>query len=175
MKHLSTPISFPESSPSVVVREIFKQMNLFFGIFKFSFRFPDKRADIQLWFYLIWSEKIHNPSTEKRWVDDLQNGLWTSSLYASAGSQTVGRGKGMTSSREYVHTRMNVHGRCRSNKGKHKKVKDAHITFGQRSHSNESPEKKKTDWLLNCVIQSANRKTITNRVINANKRISYIT
>ena len=49
MKHLSTPISFPESSPSVVGREIFKQMNLFLEYSNSQFRFSDKRAaDIQL-------------------------------------------------------------------------------------------------------------------------------
>ena len=48
MKHLSTPISFPESSPSVVGREIFKQMNLFLEYSNSQFRFSDKSAEIQM-------------------------------------------------------------------------------------------------------------------------------
>jgi|688.fasta_scaffold1319623_1 hypothetical protein len=46
--HLSTLISFPEPSQSVVGREIFKQMNLFLEYANSQFRFSDKRADIQM-------------------------------------------------------------------------------------------------------------------------------
>ena len=48
---------------------------------------------------------------------------WTSSVCALAGSQVGGKGKGMTRLREYIHTRMNVHGGTsglrRNTKGKY--------------------------------------------------------
>ncbi len=52
-----------------------------FWTMQIQFRFSDKRADIQVWSYLDWSKNIHNPSAEKRWVDNLQNGRGTSSLW----------------------------------------------------------------------------------------------
>jgi hypothetical protein len=121
MKHLSTPISFPESSPSVFGREILKNKWICFWNMQIQFRFSDKRAaDIQMWSYL-------NCRVKKSIIHQQKSGEWTtcrigrtSSVCALGTGSQVERGKGMTSSREYVHTRMNVHGRRRGNKEKHK-------------------------------------------------------
>ena len=53
-------------------------------------------------------------------LDDLQNGRGRHQVCTLAGSQ-MGKGKGMTRPREYIHTRMNVHGGNVGVKEKHKR------------------------------------------------------
>ena len=66
-------------------------------------------------------------------MDDLQNGRGRHYCCALAGSQVV-KGKGMTRPREYVHTRMNVHGGT-SGLRRNTKGKDVHAHY-PRLHFN---------------------------------------
>ncbi len=112
--------SFPQPSPSIAGEKENKnlQTNSFvFGLCKFSFVFLIKELLIfKCDPTLIGVKKIHNPPAEKRRVTRLAE-LVGRLNFVRRQNHRWKEGK-----RNDVDNRMNVHGRRRSNKEKHKKI-----------------------------------------------------